>query len=93
MTKQKILQQGAEAVIFKRNNEVIKKRLRKSYRIREIDDKIRKLRTRSEGKLLVKAFEIIPVPKLKTVNEKSIRSDRSVKGTPEKRISAKLASP
>ena len=71
MTLKKIIQQGAEAIIIKKNKEVIKKRLRKSYRIKEIDDKIRKLRTRSEGKLLAKASKIIPIPKLKTVNEKS----------------------
>lgn len=77
MTKQKILQQGAEAVIFKRNNEVIKKRLRKSYRIKELDDKIRKLRTRSESKLLIKASKIIPVPELRFTDEitKSLTMD------------------
>ena len=71
MTPQKIIQQGAEAIIIKKDNEIIKKRLRKSYRIKEIDDKIRKLRTRSEGKLLAKAAKIISIPKLKTINEKS----------------------
>ena len=71
MTLKKILEQGAEAVIFRKDCVVIKKRLRKSYRIKEIDDKIRKLRTRSEGKLLAKAFKIIPIPRLKTINEES----------------------
>jgi len=71
MTKQKILQQGAEAIILKKGKDVIKRRLKKSYRIKEIDDKIRKLRTRSEGKLLEKAGKIISIPKLKDVNESS----------------------
>ena len=71
MTLKKILQQGAEAVIFRKNGIVIKKRLRKSYRIKEIDDKIRKLRTRSEGKLLIKSQKIISTPKVIDVDEGS----------------------
>lgn len=66
-----ILFRGAEAVISKNGNEIIKQRVKKSYRILEIDDKIRKLRTRSESKLFEKALEVIPVPKiLKTEEEK-----------------------
>ena len=71
MTKQKIIQQGAEAIIFKKNNVVIKMRPKKSYQIKEIDDKIRKLRTRSEGKLLAKSQKVIPTPKVIDVNEES----------------------
>ena len=77
MIPQKILQQGAEAVIFRKDGVVIKKRLKKSYRIKEIDDKIRKLRTRSESKLLIKASKIISVPKLILTDEitKSLTMD------------------
>lgn len=71
MTKQKILQQGAEAIIVLKNNQIMKKRLKKSYRIKEIDDKIRKLRTRSEAKLLIKASKIISIPKVIDVSEES----------------------
>ena len=71
MTKQKVIQQGAEAVIFRKDGVVIKKRLKKSYRIKEIDDKIRKLRTRSEGKLLAKSQKIISTPKVIDVDEGS----------------------
>lgn len=67
--KQKILQIGAEAVILKKNNDVIKRRVKKSYRFKELDDKIRKRRTRSEAKLLDKASKIIPVPVLRVTNE------------------------
>ena len=42
----KIINQGAEAVIESKGNEIIKKRINKSYRIKEIDEKIRKLRTK-----------------------------------------------
>lgn len=58
----KILQQGAEAIILKENNFVIKNRIPKDYRIKELDEKIRKHRTKSEKKLLEKACKVIPVP-------------------------------
>ena len=64
----KIIQQGAEAII-KQGEFIIKERKEKSYRIPEIDEKIRKLRTRSEAKLLEKASEIIPVPKVIKIDE------------------------
>jgi len=73
MAKQKILAQAAEAVIYldEKNNEVVKDRIKKSYRISVLDEKIRKLRTRGEGKLLEKAAKVIAVPKVKKVDEKS----------------------
>jgi len=69
MTK-KIFFQGAEALILLNKNIIIKKRVRKSYRLKELDEKIRKLRTRSEGKILEKVFSVIPVPKVIDVDEK-----------------------
>ena len=68
---QKILFRGAEAVILKDKDKIIKKRKSKSYRLHEIDEKIRKLRTRSEGKLFERASKVIPVPKTKRVDEKN----------------------
>ncbi|SRR3972149_3476158 len=66
----KVLQQGAEAIIYLDKDKVIKDRIKKSYRISELDDKIRKQRTKSETKLLEKASNIInSVTPLKT-NEK-----------------------
>lgn len=62
---------GAEATIFLDEDNLIKKRIKKSYRISELDEKIRKLRTRSEAKLLEKASKIIPIPEIKKVNEKT----------------------
>jgi len=64
--KQKIIAQGAEAVIFldKEKNKIVKDRIPKSYRIKELDNKIRRQRTKSEGKLLEKAGKIISCPKL-----------------------------
>jgi len=61
---ERVLQQGAEAKIIldESENRIIKDRIKKSYRIKELDDKIRRQRTRSEAKLLEKASKIIPVP-------------------------------
>ena len=69
--KPKILFQGAEAHIIKSNNFIIKDRVIKSYRISELDERLRKLRTRRETRLLEKALEKIPVPKIIKSDEKS----------------------
>ena len=69
-SNQKLIQQGAEAKIFKIKNKVVKNRIKKSYRISALDNKIRKLRTRSETKLLEKASKIIPTPKITSSDEK-----------------------
>jgi len=66
----KIIQQGAEAILLQNKNLILKKRIEKSYRINEIDEKIRKLRTRTESKLLIKASKLIPTPKIIEVKEK-----------------------
>ncbi len=73
MVDKKILAQGAEAIIIlsSNKNKILKKRIKKSYRISKIDEKIRKLRTRNEAKLLRKASEIIPIPKIIRENEKT----------------------
>ena len=69
--KSKIIFQGAEAIILKDKNNIIKERVKKSYRMYELDERIRKLRTRSETRLLEKASEKIPVPKIIKSDEKS----------------------
>jgi Kae1-associated kinase Bud32 len=57
----KVIQQGAEAKILlnEKDNFIIKDRISKSYRIKELDDRIRKTRTKSEAKILEKASKII----------------------------------
>jgi TP53 regulating kinase-like protein len=42
---------GAEAIIYRQGITAIKTRLRKGYRIKEIDERLRKTRTRREAKL------------------------------------------
>ncbi|MBU0761060.1 MAG: Kae1-associated serine/threonine protein kinase [Nanoarchaeota archaeon] len=72
---EKIIQQGAEAVLIKKGEMLLKRRVKKGYRIPEMDEKIRKLRTRSEAKLLEKAGKIVPVPKVFKVDEKAKEID------------------
>lgn len=60
---------GAEAVIYFDKN-VVKDRIKKRYRIKEIDDKLRKSRTRREAKIFEKLAEIgFPAPKLINTNK------------------------
>jgi len=68
---EQIIAQAAEAIILKKGDNIIKRRIKKGYRISEIDEKLRKLRTRSEAKLLEKASKIVSVPKLISANEKT----------------------
>ncbi|MBS3101486.1 Kae1-associated serine/threonine protein kinase [Candidatus Woesearchaeota archaeon] len=62
---QKLIAQGAEAKLFLEGNKIIKNRFPKSYRIKEIDEKLRGFRTRREAKILQKLQAInFPAPKL-----------------------------
>jgi len=47
-----ILYQGAEAIIEKIDNKVVKRRIPKSYRIKELDEKLRRERNKKEIKIL-----------------------------------------
>lgn len=51
----KIVQRGAEAVLYRSGEMLVKERVRKGYRLPEIDDDIRKRRTKLEARLLEKA--------------------------------------
>ena len=66
---EKIIARGAEAVITKNRNLVIKNRIEKTYRHPELDEKIRKLRTRAESRILEKIYNIILVPKVFATDE------------------------
>lgn len=65
----KILSRGAEAVIYLEGDRVIKERLKKSYRLPELDKKIIKHRTKSETKIMKKAAEIVNTPKPEDIKE------------------------
>ncbi|MBD3247027.1 Kae1-associated serine/threonine protein kinase [Candidatus Pacearchaeota archaeon] len=62
--KLKQIQQGAEAIILldSEKDKIIKKRIKKSYRISSLDKRIRKRRTKREAKMLKKAAKLIPIP-------------------------------
>ena len=67
----KLIAQGAEAKLFLENNQIIKNRFPKSYRIKEIDEKLRGTRTRREAKILQKLEAInFPAPRLISNDEK-----------------------
>ncbi len=68
------LAQGAEAIIYKKENRIIKDRFRKTYRAPEIDGALRTFRTRREAKILEKLAEIkLPAPKLKNIDDNKAR--------------------
>jgi Kae1-associated kinase Bud32 len=60
----KMLFQGAEAIITKKGNAILKDRVEKKYRHPQLDSRIRTQRTRKELKLLEKASKVIQVPKI-----------------------------
>ncbi len=67
--RQKIAQ-GAEAILYKDKEKVIKDRISKSYRIPEIDTKLRKERTKTEARILQKLLRIrVNVPRVLKVDE------------------------
>ncbi len=67
-----LVAEGAEASIYSGNGRIVKKRRRKGYRIRELDEKLRIFRTRREAKILDKLREIgVAVPKLISADEKA----------------------
>ncbi len=68
-----LVAEGAEASIYSDKGRIIKKRHRKGYRIRELDEKLRTFRTKREAKILEKLREMgVAVPKLISVDEKTM---------------------
>ncbi|MCL4376590.1 Kae1-associated serine/threonine protein kinase [Candidatus Parvarchaeota archaeon] len=68
----KIIAVGSEAVVYEKNNTIIKRRVRKNYRIKEIDEKLRKNRSKAEFNIMRFLYESgLNVPKpLKYLEEK-----------------------
>jgi len=69
---------GAEAIIYLDKEKVKKDRVKKNYRIKEIDEALRKTRTRTEAKILEK----IPIksPKLLKTDGKSVIEMEFIEG-------------
>ncbi|MFA6072991.1 MAG: KEOPS complex kinase/ATPase Bud32 [Candidatus Woesearchaeota archaeon] len=55
-----IIARGAEAIIIKKDDSIIKNRIKKNYRIAELDSELREKRTRSEAKILTKLKDFTP---------------------------------
>lgn len=68
----KILKQGAEAILYKEGKDLVKERIKKNYRIEEIDNKLRSFRTKKEAKLLK---ETDFTPKIFNVSENKIKME------------------
>lgn len=73
----KLIAQGAEAKIILSNSFIVKDRVKKGYRIPELDIQIRARRTKAETKLLEKASGIINCPK--PFFEPSIKNSSKIK--------------
>ena len=65
-----IIQQGAEAIISLEKDVITKDRVKKSYRLSILDQRLRKQRTKKESKILEKTSTLIPVPKLIKTDDK-----------------------
>ncbi len=65
------LAQGAEAIVYKDNNTIIKERFSKEYRLKHLDESLRKFRTRREAKVLGKLDDVgFPAPKVHEFSDK-----------------------
>ena len=69
----KAISQGAEAIIYRSKNKIIKDRISKSYRVSFIDNDLRKKRTRKEAKVIAEISKIVNVPKIYSVDEKKMK--------------------
>ncbi|MBW2999904.1 Kae1-associated serine/threonine protein kinase [Candidatus Woesearchaeota archaeon] len=66
--------QGAEAKLFRDEDEIVKDRFEKTYRHAELDARLRKFRTKREAKVLSKLQELnFPAPKLVTLNDERMK--------------------
>lgn len=78
----KILSMGAEAIIYKINNTtLLKERVKKGYRIKQLDESLRKTRTKKETNLMRRAsYADISVPKIFEIKTFSFKMD-NIDGT------------
>ena len=77
----KLIAQGAESKLYLDGENIVKERFRKTYRISEIDEKLRKFRTKREAKVLDKLRSAgFPGPKLISTDEKKKIIMSNIKG-------------
>ena len=78
--------QGAEALVEMLPDKVIKTRVPKAYRVRELDERLRKERTKAEVKILSEARRLgIPTPIVYDVREASLEMEL-ISGEPLKHV-------
>ncbi|MBT4165599.1 Kae1-associated serine/threonine protein kinase [archaeon] len=70
-----VVQQGAEAVISLVDGKIVKERVEKGYRLKELDNKLRLRRTRGEAKILGKLSKVIDVPLVVEVDKFEIKME------------------
>ena len=69
----KVIGRGAEAVLYMEEGNLVKERIKKGYRIEEIDSRIRKRRTRLESKILSRARRVgVPTPSVSDTEDYKI---------------------
>ncbi len=69
----KLIAEGAEARIYS-NGKVVKERIPKTYRLREIDERLRKSRTRREAKIMQGLARAgLPVPRLVSFSDETMK--------------------
>jgi len=71
----KKIAQGAEAILYRDGKKLVKDRIKKSYRIQEIDNRLRSRRTKLEARLLRKAKAIIYAPQVLNEDKFKIEMD------------------
>ncbi|MFH1236937.1 MAG: KEOPS complex kinase/ATPase Bud32 [Candidatus Aenigmatarchaeota archaeon] len=75
-SSKKIIQRGAEAILYMRDGELVKERVAKGYRIAQLDVKIRRQRTRAEAKLMERArTSEVKVPHVRIEGDYSLVMD------------------
>ena len=83
---------GAEAVITLSGNTIAKTRISKRYRLREIDETLRKERTRSEARLISEARQCgVPTPIIRDISDFEIKMEY-IDGTALKKVITPLLS-
>ena len=76
-----LIAQGAESKLYLESNKITKDRFSKKYRLKEIDEKLRKFRTKREAKILEELKKIkFPSPKLISNDEKQKIEMEFIKG-------------
>ncbi len=69
----KLIGQGAEAKLYRAGNKLIKHRVKKGYRVKELDLELRKTRTRREAKMLAKLARLsLNVPRLISFDDRKM---------------------